>query len=242
MTEAAVLTLEELAEQHKTEIREILSFVVDNIKDLTPLHFNKEKKKTLRDHVKVWRFFLSHTFFDEPFEDLNKDKPPLSWLHNLLISHRSVRDLITLLAAPGVRESMDLKNGADILMLKLRRITSYTAPLSIPNTFYLPLGDPKKTDQYGVPFKDSLSRAAVKWRRRLSDEAAARESLEPEEKVVMSEKERREKSKADLKAKNAQRAAERERRKLATDDADRRYEQEKREDEKRRKEKYGNQT
>jgi hypothetical protein len=240
MTESAVLTLEEVAEQHKTEIREILAFVVDNIKDLTPLHFNKEKRKILRDHVKIWRFFISHTFFDEANADLNADKPPLSWLHNLLISHRSLNNLITLLAAPGVTESMDLKNGADILMLKMSRILSYSAPLSIPNTFYLPLGDPDKTDQYGVPFKDSLSRAAVKWRRRLSDEAAARESLEPEEKVVMSEKEKREKSKADLKAKNAQRKAERDRRQAATDDADRRYEQEKREDEKRRKEKYGN--
>jgi hypothetical protein len=240
MTEAAVLTLEEVAEQHKTEIRDILSFVVDNIKALTPLHFNKEKKTLLRDQVKIWRFFLSHTFFDEPFEDLNADKPPLSWLHNLLISHRSVKDLITLLAAPGVRESMDLKNGADILMLKLSRITSYTAPLSIPNTFYLPLGDPKKTDQYGIPFKDSLSRAAEKWRRRLSDEAAAKESLEPEEKPELTEAEKKKRTKAYLKIKNAQRAAERERRKLASDDADRRYEQEKREDEKRRKEKYGN--
>ena len=239
MTESAVLTLEELAEQHKTEIREILSFVVDNIKALTPLHFDKEKRKTLRDDVKVWRFFLSHTFFDEPFEHLNKDKPPLSWLHNLLISHRSVKDLITLLAAPGVRESMDLKNGADILMLKMSRITSYTAPLHIPNTFYLPLGDPDKTDQYGVPFKDSLSRAAVKWRRRLSDEAAAKESLEPEEKPVMSEEEKKERTKAYLENKNAQREAERDRRQAASDDADRRYEQEKREEEKRRK-KLGN--
>ena len=234
MTESAVLTLEELAEQHKTEIREILSFVVDNIKALTPLHFDKEKRKTLRDDVKVWRFFLSHTFFDEPHEHLNKDKPPLSWLH-----HRSVKDLITLLAAPGVRESMDLKNGADILMLKLSRILSYTAPLSIPNTFYLPLGDPDKTDQYGIPFKDSLSRAAEKWRRRLSDEAAAKESLEPEEKPELTEKEKKAKTKAYLKNKNAQRAAERERRKLASDDADRRYEEEKRVDEKRRREKYG---
>lgn len=239
MTEAAVLTLEELAEQHKTEIREILAFVVDNIKDLTPLHFDNERKKTLRDHTKIWRFFISHTFFDEPHAHLNKDKPPLSWLHNLLISHRSVKNLITLLAAPGVTESMDLKNGADILMLKMSRILSYTAPLHIPNTFYLPLGDPDKTDQYGVPFKDSLSRAAVKWRRRLSDEAAAKESLEPEEKPELTEAEKKAKTKAYLKTKNAQRAAERKRRKLASDDADRRYEEERRVEEKRRREKYG---
>lgn len=222
------LTLDERAEQQKTEMREILEFITDNIKNLTPLHFNKEQKKKLRKDVKIWRFYISHSYFESPNEHLNEDKPPFSWLHNLLISHRSVTGLITLLAAPGVKESMDLKNGADILMLKMSRILSYVTAKDIPRTWYLPPGDPKKTDQYGVPWKQSKSKAAKKWRKRLSDEAAERESLRPEPKPVLSEREARERGERHLKEKNAQRKAERERRQSAREDADRRYEDERR--------------
>ena len=235
MTESAIVTLDERAEQQKTEMREILAFVTDNIKNLTPLHFDKERKKELRKHVKIWRFYISHSYFEPPNEHLNEDKPPFSWLHNLLVSHRAVNGLITLLAAPGVTESMDLKNGADILMLKMSRITSYVTAKEIPRTFYLPPGDPKKTDQYGVSWKTSKSSAAKKWRKRLSDEAAERESLRPELKPVLSEKETQERGERYLKVKNAQRKAEREKRQLAKEDADRRYE-----DEKRRLKKNGN--
>ena len=239
---AEVMTLEERAEQQKTEIREILAFVKDNIRNLTPLHFDAKRKKVLREHVSVWRWYVSHGYFEEKDDPLNRDKPPISWLHNLLVSHRAVRYLITLLAAPGVTESFDLKNGADILMLKMSRILTYSTPQEIPSTFYLPPSDPKKTDQYGVPWAKSDSKAAKKWRIRLKSDAKARKSLQPKPKPVLSEQEARERAEEYLAVKNAQRKVERDRRDAAKEDADRRYEAEKREEEKRRLEKLGNKT
>ena len=235
----AVTTLDEREELQKEECREILTFLKDNIKNLTPLHFDTKRKEQLIEYVSIWRFLISHSYFEAPYEHLNKDKPPIGWLHNLLVSHRDVPGLITLLAAPGVRQSMDLKNGADILMLKLSRITSYVTPPVIPKTFYLPPGDPKKTDQEGISWKKSPSDAAKNYRARLRSEAKAKESLLPKPKPVMTEKEAEAKRKAHLKKKNEKRAWERKKRQDAEIEADRKYEIEKQDIEKRRKRKSG---
>ena len=231
----AVTTLDEREELQKEECREILTFLKDNIKNLTPLHFDTKRKEQLIEYVSIWRFLISHSYFEAPYEHLNKDKPPIGWLHNLLISHRDVPGLITLLAAPGVRQSMDLKNGADILMLKLSRITSYVTPPVIPKTFYLPPDDPKKTDQDGIPWKQSPSDAAKNWRFWKTKAKKEKESLLPKPKPVVTEEETEAKRKAHLKAKNKQRKAFKKDRDDAKKDADTRYEIAKRDEEKRRK-------
>lgn len=224
---------------HKEEVREILIFVTDHIEDLTPLHFDDKRKAQLTEYVSLWRWLISHGYYEKPNEHLNKDKPPIGWLHNLLVSHRSVTDLITLLAAPRVKQSADLKNGSDILMLKMSRILSYSTPQEIPETFYLPPSDPKKTDQEGIPWKKSKSKAAKKWWLRIRQEEKAREALRPKPKPVMTEKEAAEKTKTYLKHKNEQRAVEAKKRQDASDEADRRFEQEKADLAKRSKQRYG---
>ena len=199
-------------EEMMSDIRQTLAFVTDNINNLTPLHFNAAKRKRIKEHITIWRWYLSHGYFEPPNEALNADKPPISWLYSLLVEPRAVKYLITLLAAPGVTDSSDLRNGADILMLKLSRIASYASQQPIPATFYLPDGDPKKTDQYGVLWGKSKAKAAVKYRKRLRQEKRDKESILPKPKPIMSEKERKAKTKAYLQHKNAQRKAEREKR------------------------------
>ena len=207
---------------------------------LVSLLKDKKSKKTLRDLVSVWRWYLSHGHFVAPDEHLNQDKPPIGWLHNLLVSHRSVASLITLLAAPGITGSHDLTNNAGVLMYKLGRILTYTTVPEIPETFYLPPSDPKKTDQDGVPWKQSTTGAAKKWRYRLKKEREDRESLLDKPKPEMSEDERVRKTKEYLRKKDKRRALVKKQRQDAVDDADRRYEIDKAAEAKRRKKRLGN--
>ena len=237
MTQAVTHT--DLEEVQIEEMRTILVFLTDNIKNLTPLHFDNKKKKTLRGLVSLWRWYISHGYFEEPNEHINEDKPPIGWLHNLLVSHRSVSSLITLLAAPGITGGSDVTNGSGILMYKLGRILTYTTVPEIPATFYLPPSDPKKTDQDGVPWKQSKTGAAKKWRYRLKKEREDRESLLPKPKPEMSEEERVRKTKEHLKKKNERRKAERKHRQDALDDADRRHKLDQAEEAKRRKKRLG---
>ena len=238
MTQTAI-THTDIEEQQIEEMRTILTFLADNIKNLTPLHFDNKSKKTLRDLVSLWRWHMSHGYFEAPNEHLNADKPPIGWLHQLLVSYRSVSSLITLLAAPGITNSHDLTNNAGVLMYKLGRILTYTTVPEIPATFYLPPSDPKKTDQDGVPWKQSKSGAAKKWRYRLKKDREAKESLLDKPKPEMSEEEAERKRKDFLKRKNERRKEERERRQEASDAADRQYEIDKAEEKKRRKKKLG---
>lgn len=238
MTQAVTHT--DLEDTQIEEMRTILGFLADNIKNLTSLHFDKKNKKTLRDLVSVWRWYLSHGHFVAPNEDLNQDKPPIGWLHNLLVSHRSVSSLITLLAAPGITGSHDLTNNAGVLMYKLGRVLTYTTVTDIPKTFYLPPSDPKKTDQDGVPWKQSKTGAAKKWRYRLKKEREDRESLLDKPKPEMSEEERVRKTKEYLRKKDERRAKVKKDRQDAEDDADRRHKLDQAEEKKRRKKRLGN--
>lgn len=237
MTQAVTHT--DLEEVQIEEMRTILGFLADNIKNLTPLHFDNKKKKALRDLVSVWRWYISHGYFEEPNEHINEDKPPIGWLHNILMSYRSVSSLITLLAAPGIPGGSDVTNGAGVLMFKLGRILTYTTVPEIPKTFYLPPSDPKKTDQDGVPWKQSKTGAAKKWRYRLKKERSDRESLLPKPKPEMSEEERVRKTKEYLTKKDKRRAEVKKHRKEAEEDADRRYEIDKAAEMKRRKKRLG---
>ncbi len=238
MTQATV-THTEIEETQIEEMRTILAFLADNIKNLTSLHFDKKIKTTLRGLVTIWRWYVSHGYFKPPHESLNADKPPIGWLHNLLVSHRSVSQLITLLAAPGVSGGSDVTNGSGVLRYKLGRILTYTTVPEIPKTFYLPPSDPKKTDQDGTPWKQSKSGAARKWRWRLKKEREDRESLLDKPKPEMSEEEKQRKRDAYLKKKNARRKADRKHRQDASDDADRRYKIDQAEEAKRRKKRLG---
>lgn len=238
MTQAVTHT--DLEDTQIEEMRTILGFLADNIKNLTPLHFDKKSKKTLRDLVSIWRWYLSHGHFVAPNEHLNADKPPIGWLHNMLVSHRSVSSLITLLAAPGITGSHDLTNNAGVLMYKLGRVLTYTTVTDIPKTFYLSPSDPKKTDQDGVPWKHSKTGAAKKWRYRLKKEREDRESLLDKPKPEMSEEERARKTRQYLRKKDKRRAEVKKHRQDAEDDADRRHKLDQAEEKKRRKKRLGN--
>ena len=238
MTQATV-THTEIEESQIEEMRTILAFLADNIKNLTPLHFDKKDKKALRGLVSIWRWYISHGYFEEPNESLNADKPPIGWLHNLLVSHRSMSMLVTLLAAPGVTGGSDVTNGAGILGYKIGRILTYTTVPEIPATFYLPPSDPKKTDQDGTPWKQSKTGAARKWRWRLKKEREDKESLLDKPKPAMSEEERVRKTKEHLKKKNKRRAEVKKHRQEAEDDADRRHKIAQDEEKKRRQKRLG---
>ena len=164
----------------KESIRTTLTFLTEHMKDFTPMYTDAAYLKRIREYVAKWRWYLSHGYFKEP--DNHLVKPPISWLYNLLVSHRSVNSLVSLLATPGLTPSTDAKNAADILMLKMNRITTYVEPLDIPSTFYLPPSDPKKTDQEGVPWAKSKSDAAKNFRKAHRTRQKELDSLKPEKK------------------------------------------------------------
>ena len=175
----------------KDEIRTILSFAADNLKAFTPLYTDTKYKRLITGYIATWRWYLSHGYWKEE-EHRDRQKPPINWLYTLLTSHRSAASMVSLLATPGLTPSTDAKNAADILKLKLSRIETYVEPVEIPETFYLPPSDPKKTDQEGIPWAKSKSGAAKKYRKTLKIRADELKTLEP--------KPRYEKTPAELKA------------------------------------------
>ena len=221
----------------KEKVREILTFVEGHIDALTPLYFTDADRETLRDNIAMWRWYLSHGYFKKPDQKLQK--PPISWLYNIMVSHRAVTDLVSRLAAPAAKPTLPLQGDSEILMIKLSRIRSYVKEEPVPKTFYLAPDHPDKTDQMGIPFSVSSSRAAIKWRKRKDKARKAKESLVPKPKPELSEEERDKIAKKYLKEKNKQRADERKRRADAKKEAARRHEAAEREREKARRDRYG---
>ena len=219
-------------ESMKDNIRTILTFVSDNLKAFTPLYTDAAYKKKIRDHIATWRWYLSHGYWKDE-EDRDRQKPPITWLYNLLIQHRSANSMVSLLATPGLTHNTDAKNAADLLMLKISRIDTYVEPVAIPPTFYLPPGDPKKTDQYGVPWAKSKSGAARKYRKTLKIRADEVKSLEPKPKYTRTQQE----IKDYLKAKNGRREYERKTRAANDKELVRRTKSEQ-----RRQKEHGNKT
>ena len=162
-------------------IRETLTFLTEHMTDFTPLYTDEAYLKRIRKYVAQWRWYLSHGYFKDPEKHL--EKPSVAWLYNICVSHRSINSLVSLLATPGLTPSSDAKNGADILMLKMSRITTYTEPKDIPSTFYLPPTDPRKTDQEGVPWAKSKSGAAKKFRKALMIRQKELDSKNPKKKT-----------------------------------------------------------
>lgn len=170
-----------LTEKGRTDsIRESLTFLTEHLQDFTPLYTDKAYQKKMREYVAQLRWYLSHGYFKDPEKHL--EKPSVAWLYNLFVSHRSVNSLVSLLATPGLTPSTDAKNAADILMLKMSRIGTYTEPEDIPSTFYLPPADPRKTDQEGIPWAKSTSGGAKKWRKALRIRQKELDDLKPEKK------------------------------------------------------------
>jgi len=104
--------------EYVAKCREVLDFLDKNLSSLTPLHFNKKHRQQLKEHISVWRWYLSHSYFKAPNDDRNTPdtKPPVQYLYNLLFSGpRNVPALITLCAAgvDGPAQGRGIPDGHD---------------------------------------------------------------------------------------------------------------------------------
>jgi hypothetical protein len=225
----------------REEIREALTFLEKNIDNLTERHFTAKDKKLLREQVSLWRWYLSHGHFTEELKHLNdpRTKPPIQYLYNLVTTGRSMTELVSLCATPKVRESLDLRYGADYLKMVMTRITNFAEPVPVPKSYYLPMDHPQKTDQEGIPWDRSQHRAAVKWRKKKKAEEKAKEALKPKPPKVIPEDELEKRCKAFLKAKDEQRQLFAQQRADAIAEAHKRYEMGQREQERARRKREG---
>ena len=204
----------------KEELRKQLQHIEDCLPAFTSLYFTVEEKALITEQLSTWRWYISHGWFPKPFQECKK--PPLSWLLQELLAFPRVWDSACLLAAPGLPNSLNLEQAAETLKHQMRRITAYPGEIPpIPSTFNLPKSDPRKTDQYGVPWAKSECEAARNWRKsqaKTSRELEAR--TRPAKTVIVRSAEEIE---ADLKLKNQQREDARQRHEQARQRAEQQW-------------------
>ena len=115
----------------KEQIRDNIDMIYNNIGNFNNYALQWIDKKVLRKFISIWRWYVSHDYFNEKHPQLTglSSNPPLPWLNGQLEGlsvplHRDIAECI----APKVQSSIKTEQAARRIMNRMNMIYAYVTP------------------------------------------------------------------------------------------------------------------